>query len=200
MIIPNTNEMRNTRTIWFDFETTGLNPYHEKIIEISAKDNKGVVYDTLLKIDMALSPEITKITGITSEMLETQGKPYNQAIIDFYDYIISDTNNDRIFMIAHNGDAFDKIFLKTQLKKLNLQLPSKVNFIDSIFVSKLLYPKIYSHSMLSLGKYFSVINESAHRASGDVNALYKLWNIWMNEFNKQYGKNDIISVFNALYY
>jgi DNA polymerase-3 subunit alpha (Gram-positive type) len=200
MIIPNTNEMRNTRTIWFDFETTGLNPYHEKIIEISAKDNKGVVYDTLLKIDMALSPDITKITGITNEMLETQGKSYNQAIIDFHEYIISDKNNDRIFMIAHNGDAFDKIFLKTQLKKLNLQLPSKVNFIDSIFVSKLLYPKIYSHSMLSLGKYFSVINESAHRAAGDVNALYKLWNIWMNEFNKQYGKNDIISVFNAVYY
>ena len=199
MLQSNTNEMRNTRTIWFDFETTGLNPYHEKIIEISAKDNNGTIYDTLLKINSSLSPEITKITGITDEMLATQGRPYDEGIIDFYKYITSEMGNDRIFMIAHNGDAFDKIFLKTQLKKLNLQLPSKVNFIDSIFVSKILYPRIYSHSMLSLGKYFSVINESAHRAAGDVNALCKLWDIWMNEFNKKYGKNDIITVYNTIY-
>jgi DNA polymerase-3 subunit alpha (Gram-positive type) len=200
MIILNSNEMRNTRTIWFDFETTGLNPYHEKIIEISAKDSKGVVYDTLLKIDTPLSAEITKITGITNEMLETQGKPYNEAITEFYKYITCDTTNERIFMIAHNGDAFDRIFLKTQLKKLQLQLPTKVNFIDSIFVSKLLYPKINSHSMLSLGRYFSVVNESAHRASGDVNALCKLWDIWMNEFYRQYGKNDIITIYNTVYF
>jgi DNA polymerase-3 subunit alpha (Gram-positive type) len=192
--------MRNTRTIWFDFETTGLNPYHEKIIEISAKDSKGVVYDTLLKIDTPLSAEITKITGITNEMLETQGKPYNEAITEFYKYITSDTTNERIFMIAHNGDAFDRIFLKTQLKKLQLQLPTKVNFIDSIFVSKLLYPKINSHSMLSLGRYFSVVNESAHRAAGDVNALCKLWDIWMTEFYRQYGKNDIITIYNTVYF
>jgi DNA polymerase III alpha subunit (gram-positive type) len=192
--------MRNTRTIWFDFETTGLNPYHEKIIEISAKDSKGVVYDTLLKIDTPLSAEITKITGITNEMLETQGKPYNEAITEFYKYITSDTTNERIFMIAHNGDAFDRIFLKTQLKKLQLQLPTKVNFIDSIFVSKLLYPKINSHSMLSLGRYFAVVNESAHRAAGDVNALCKLWDIWMTEFYRQYGKNDIITIYNTVYF
>lgn len=200
MTTSNSKEMRNTRTIWFDFETTGLNPYHEKIIEISARDNRGVIFDTLLKIDSSLSSEITKITGITDELLEAQGKPYNETIINFYKYIIEDNTNDRIFMIAHNGDAFDRIFLRTQLKKLDLQLPSKVNFIDSIFVSKLLYPRMYSHSMLSLGKYFSVVNESAHRAAGDVNALYKLWDIWMIEFNKKYGKNDIITVYNTIYY
>ena len=199
MIISNTNEMRNTRTIWYDFETTGLNPFHEKIIEISARDNKGAIFDSLLKIDSVLSPDIIKITGITDEMLNTQGREYNQVIHDFYTYITSDTNNDRVFLIAHNGDAFDKIFLKTQLKKLNLQLPSKVNFVDSIFVTKLLYPKLYSHSMASLGKYFAVINESAHRAAGDVNALIKLWDIWMRDFNKRYGKNDIITVFNTIY-
>jgi hypothetical protein len=53
--------------------------------------------------------------------------------------------------------------------------------------------------MLSLGKYFSVVNENAHRAAGDVNALCKLWEIWMNEFSKQYGKNDIITIYNTVY-
>ena len=150
MIISSNDEMRNTRTIWFDFETTGLNPYHQKIIEISAKDNKGVIFDTLLKVDVTLDSEITKITGITNEMLSEQGKDYDTSIKNFYKYITSDNSYDRIFMIAHNGDAFDRIFLKTQLKKLNLQLPPKVNFVDSIFVSKLLYPRIFSHSMASL--------------------------------------------------
>lgn len=200
MIISSNDEMRNTRTIWFDFETTGLNPYHQKIIEISAKDNKGVIFDTLLKIDGTLDPEITKITGITNEMLSEQGNDYDSSIKNFYKYITSDNSYDRIFMIAHNGDAFDRIFLKTQLKKLNLQLPPKVNFVDSLFVSKLLYPRIFSHSMASLGKYFAIVNENAHRASGDVNALCKLWDIWMVEFNKQYHKNDIITVFNTVYY
>jgi DNA polymerase III epsilon subunit-like protein len=127
-------------------------------------------------------------------------------------------------MIAHNGDDFDKIFLKTQLKKLDLQIPSNVYFIDSIFVSKLLYPRIINHhSLLSLGRYFSVIDENAHihhtplhpytltplhqytytpihRSLGDVKTLYKLWNIWMSEFYKQYGKNDIITVYNTIYF
>jgi len=200
MIIATDSEMRNTRTIWFDFETTGLNPFHQRIIEISAKDNNGNTFDTLLKINGTLDAEIIKITGITNEMLETQGRDYNTAITDFYKYIVSDNSNQRIFMIAHNGDAFDRMFLKTQLKKLNLTLPSKVNFVDSIFVSKLLYPRIFSHSMASLGKYFSIVNESAHRAQGDVNALCKLWDIWMHEFNKQYGKNDIITVYNTVYF
>ena len=200
MIISSNDEMRNTRTIWFDFETTGLNPYHQKIIEISAKDNKGVIFDTLLKVDGTLDSEITKITGITNEMLSEQGKDYDTSIKNFYKYITSDNSYDRIFMIAHNGDAFDRIFLKTQLKKLNLQLPPKVNFVDSIFVSKLLYPRIFSHSMASLGKYFGIVNENAHRASGDVNALRKLWDIWMVEFYNQYQKNDIITVFNTVYY
>ena len=41
----------HTRTIWFDFETGGLNPFHHPIIEIAAIDNMGNRFESLLKID-----------------------------------------------------------------------------------------------------------------------------------------------------
>lgn len=192
--------MKGIRTIWFDFETTGLNPFHHKIIEISAIDNNGIRFDTLVKIDNNLDPEITKITGITDELLNTEGIPPEIAIQSFYQYILSDKLASRVFMIAHNGDSFDKLFLKTHLKKQNKSLPAKVLFIDSLFLSRLLYPKIFSHSLASLSKYFSITNHNAHRAQSDVNTLYNLWNIWMHEFEKQYGKNDLITVYNTIYY
>jgi DNA polymerase-3 subunit epsilon/DNA polymerase-3 subunit alpha (Gram-positive type) len=193
-------EMRN-RIIWYDLETTGLNPFHGQIIEISAKDNLGNTFDRLLRITEKLDPKVVEITKITDEMLLQEGGDYTQILIEFHNYIsMENKKNARTFLIAHNGDGFDRMFLKTQFKTLGLRFPSSVYFLDSLYVSRMLYPKIFSHSLASLSKYFGVINRSAHRAMSDVETLEKLWSIWIVEFERQFGKNDMISVYNQIYF
>ena len=59
-------------TFFIDFETKGLNPYHDEIIEFAIKK-----YNSELRITSLVKPtrtimipqKITEITGITSEMI-----------------------------------------------------------------------------------------------------------------------------------
>ena len=56
-------------TIILDFETSGLNPYHDDIIEIGAKVlNKDASFQCLVKpkSNKLISEKITEITGIKS--------------------------------------------------------------------------------------------------------------------------------------
>ena len=52
---------------------------------------------------------------------------------------------------------------------------NNINFIDSLLISRYLYPDMYSHSMSNLCKYFNIKNMASHRAMGDVNALELIW-------------------------
>ena len=69
------------RILLFDFETTGLYPDKEQIIEIGAvlmeKQNGAYVeidaFDQLLLADKPLSPKIIEITHITDEILLRDG-------------------------------------------------------------------------------------------------------------------------------
>ena len=62
-----------------DIETTGFSPIKDDIIEIGAikvKENKIInKYSQLIKINRLLSPAITRLTGITDEMLATGKMP-----------------------------------------------------------------------------------------------------------------------------
>jgi DNA polymerase III alpha subunit (gram-positive type) len=90
-------------------------------------------FESLLKIDSPLSPKVIELTKITDELLATRGADYNTTIREFHSYITKTTQPyTRTFMVAHNCDGFDKMFLKTALKKLGLSLPANIFFLDSL--------------------------------------------------------------------
>ena len=68
----------------FDFETTGLDPYGDKIIEIAAiRFKDGVIADRfvhLLNPERNIPPLITEITGISDSMV--RAAPTEEMIID----------------------------------------------------------------------------------------------------------------------
>ena len=78
-------------TIILDFETSGLNQYHDDIIEIGAKvlssDNK---FSVLLrpKSNEMISQEITTLTGISNKMLAKEGLRWQTAYTQFNDWIL----------------------------------------------------------------------------------------------------------------
>ena len=56
------------KLVWFDLETTGLNPFKDEVIEVAALNNEGLTYESLSKPEKRITPFITKITNITNEI------------------------------------------------------------------------------------------------------------------------------------
>lgn len=190
----------NQNKIWFDFETTGLNIYHEEIIEIGAINSKGDAFSTLVKPIRNISEKITKITKITNEMV--YGSPNEkQALIMFVNFCNNSfrTNNQEtpIYLIAHNGNSFDFMFLKQISKRHSVRLPNFV-FLDTINLSKLLFPERYSHSLASICKYYGICQENAHRAFDDARVLKLITEYMLKKYDQIYGISQIESVINNL--
>ncbi len=194
-------------TLIYDFETSGLNIYHDDVIEIGCRCLELDDYFTILIYplsDKLLSDKNQKITGITNEFLKKNGvKPLN-GYIQFFDYLLEKyTIDNHIVMIAHNGMAFDDIFLKRIHRYLQGEEHSEYDnmmkdiiFIDSLNISRLLYNDRQSYSLESMCKMFNILNKSPHRAMGDVDALSELWNHLVNKIKN---KNADISGSNLKY-
>ena len=98
------------RAIFLDVETTGLNPDHDEIIELamvpfyySEQDEVvcvGEAFTGLRQPSSTIPAEVTKITGITDEMVAGQAIDPN-TVAEFAG---------RNLIIAHNA-AFDRPFI-----------------------------------------------------------------------------------------
>jgi DNA polymerase III subunit alpha, Gram-positive type len=176
-------------TIYYDFETTGLNPYHDKIIEycFMIEDNTyNKFIESIVDPECKIEKKITDITGIHPDMFDNQ-KPIMFHISKIHNFI-SENINDSIFnvkksyLIAHNNTVFDKIFLEKELnyyKKTNIDKDININlkniyYIDSLLLARKLLPELRSHSLLSLSKHFK-IKQGNHRAYGDVKCLRDIY-------------------------
>lgn len=191
----------HTRTIWFDFETGGLNPFHHPIIEIAAIDNMENRFESLLKIDTPLSPKVVELTKITDELLATRGADYNTTIREFHSYITKTTQPyTRTFMVAHNCDGFDRMFLKTALKKLGLSLPTNIFFLDSLHVARYLMPERTSFAQAYIAEKYRIDNQNPHRAMGDVCVLRSIWTKLTEVYGTKHdGQTNIIHIYNQIY-
>jgi len=184
------------QTIILDFETSGLNPYHDDIIEIGAKiKDKEIQFQTLLKPKSGkpISKKINEITGISNKLLREKGKPWIAAYKDFFNWIIQNTNQSQtIAIISHNGNSFDFIFLKRllnslketgeEISKLNID---KIIFIDTLLLTKRLLPERSYYSQNSLAKYFQIPLVDEHRAIGDVIVLEQIYIRCIQELCRQ---------------
>jgi DNA polymerase III alpha subunit (gram-positive type) len=183
-------------TLIYDFETSGLNPYHDDVTEIGCKCLETNEHFTCLVqplSDRLLSDENQALTGITNKMLKKDGLLPLTAYKNFFDYLLKHfTMDTSITMVAHNGKVFDDIFLKRIHRYLQGEgyseydvMMEHIKLVDSLLVSRLLHPERYAHSMKAMCKLYNIKNEAAHRAMGDVDALTSLWTHLMNKIKSQ---------------
>jgi DNA polymerase III alpha subunit (gram-positive type) len=183
----NKNTIDRNDLIYFDFETTGLNPYHDKIIEYAFIQEENETYDIddiesyknntyiteLVNPNKKFEKKISEITGIHPDELEDKETIENQlpTIMKFINY---DMKSKNIYLVAHNCDSFDKLFLIEAIKQYNTtnnHLEYKhIHFIDSLNLCKKLLPDIKSYSLKNITKHFN-INSGTHRAMSDTIAL-----------------------------
>ena len=197
------NNNEHNDLIYFDFETTGLNPYKDKIIEYAFiqefKDEKYDIKDiesysdntyinSLVNPETKFDKKITQITGIHPDELDIQ---YNiniclPNIMHFINYNMKTRN---IYMVAHNCDGFDKLFLINNIKNYNIRFKTQldykhIKFIDSINLCKKLFPQLKSYSLKNMTTHFN-ISSGTHRAMSDTIALKELFHKLINKLAEE---------------
>ena len=159
--------------IFYDFETTGLNPFTEEIIEYSFynfTDNTKLT--NYIKPSKAIKQIITRITGITNEILRDQTHEPNH-VVPIFKFIGTEKAT---FLVAHNNDGFDKFFLRNLFRpheEFNA-LSKQWKYIDTIPFAKMMMPYQKGYSLKALCKHFN-ITEGGHRAESDTEALRKVY-------------------------
>lgn len=169
-----------------DFETTGLMPTSDEIIECALKIyEKPIVYSTLVKPDHVgkappgyhgayILPKITEITGITNQMIHKQGICQEMLAKQMYEFF---KKNGVKYIVAHNGEGFDFILLKLLFLKYNYDF-TQFLYIDTMYLFKRIFQKMgikcKSFSQKNLCELFRIHQENAHRALGDVEDLEQL--------------------------
>ncbi|MGL4562872.1 MAG: single-stranded-DNA-specific exonuclease RecJ [Brevinema sp.] len=157
----------NQELVFFDIETTGLDPEHDEITEIAAIITKNGVeidhFQCLVKTSQPLNSKIIEITGITNKMLESEGICIQEALQKFINFI-----GDRV-LIGHNIIGFDMKFIQIQLKKyLNTSITNHP--IDTLPLSRVMFKHLKSHALFVIGEFLGLFVDQTklHRALNDV--------------------------------
>ena len=145
-----------------DIETTGLLAKRDSIIEVSAvryrNGCKSASFSSLVNPHEPLDDFIVTLTGITDEML-VEAPDIREVLPRFLAFLSND------ILIGHNVN-FDINFL---IEKCALcEIPGMGNdFIDTMRISRRMFPDLPSHSLDSLRNFFDLGDRPAHRALGD---------------------------------
>jgi len=160
----------------FDFETTGLDSRADEIIEVGAiklVDFKPVAQmSSLIKPAQVLPDLVTKISGITADMLE--GQPSMAEVMPKFLEFISGS-----MLVAHNAD-FDMAFLSAACAKMGYLLSWPC--VCTLKMARSFLPQLESKNLDTLAKYYDLEFESRHRSIGDVKVTSAvLQNLLTNE-------------------
>lgn len=157
------------KPIYYDTETTGVKPGKDRIIEIAAFDPTGDrTFCTFTNPECPIPAESTAITNITDEMVK--GAPLiKEALEQFMEFCTGE-----YVLIAHNNDAFDKLFLEAEFARAGISMP-KWTFIDSLKWSRKYRSDLPRHSLQFLREAYGIEANQAHRALDDVFVLHKVF-------------------------
>ncbi len=152
-----------------DIETTGLGAKGNKITEISifVHDGTKVIkeFTTLVNPEVPISYSITRLTGITDDMVRNAPKFYEIAK-DVIKY-----TQDCIF-VAHSVN-FDFNVIKHELQELGSDYKRKK--LCTVRLSRKLMPGQRSYSLGSLCTTLGIKINGRHRARGDAEATVILF-------------------------
>ena len=151
----------------FDFETTGMSPVHDRVVELAAlridTDGEERAFQRLVNPGRPIPPGVTNIHHITDEMVADAPR-FPAVAREFLEFADGST------LVAHNAH-FDLGFLQESLARCGLPL-WRGRTIDSVKLAKRCFPGMASYRLQSLRLALHLDddpgNDQAHRAGADV--------------------------------
>lgn len=172
------NDISNLPFVILDLETTGIDPFRSEITEIAiitAGSLNEEMFHTLINPQILIPEEITRITGITNEMVQDKPKIYD--VLPLVEAIISNA-----IFVSHNV-MFDLAFFDVAFQKY---LGKKLNspYMCTLELSRRLL-KLPSHNLSNLAQHFGIKLECAHRALYDTIALKEIFIILLSKLKEK---------------
>ena len=168
------------RYIAIDFETTGLNPKTDRIIEIGAvlfENGKPCeTFSTLVNPGVTIPARITEITNITNGMVMTAPSESSaiSRLVDFMGVALYG----RTVLCAHNAD-FDMKFLCETLIRHGYS--GTIDSVDTLTIAREMVSGVENYKLTTLIEHYGIETGQAHRATSDALACGKLLAIFLDE-------------------
>ncbi|MCX8032354.1 MAG: exonuclease domain-containing protein [Thermoleophilia bacterium] len=159
-------ELHEVPFVALDLETTGSRPGVSKITEIGAVRIEGLKevarFNTLVNPMRPIPPMITRITGITQEMVADAPR-IEEVLPEFLEFLQG------AVVVAHNA-AFDVGFLNYELARLKGRKLGE-GAIDTLPLSRVLLPGLPNYRLHTLAEALSAPVAACHRALADALAV-----------------------------
>jgi DNA polymerase III subunit epsilon len=162
--------MAKTKKIYavVDIETTGGMARRDRITEIAIVLYDGTeiidTYSTLINPERSIPYEITRITGITEDMIADAPRFFEVA-----KKIVTMTEG--AIFVAHNV-RFDYSFIREEFGALGFTYTRRQ--LDTVVLSRKAFPGLKSYSLGNLIRHFGIEVTHRHRALDDVLATVNI--------------------------
>ena len=165
-----------------DLETTGLDPYYDEIIEMSAlKIVDGNIVDSfseLVRPQNEIDDFIIELTGITNEML-SKASSIEDVLPKFLAFVGSS------IIVGHNVN-FDINFIYDYSLKY-LDRPFSNDFVDTLRIARKVLPNLNHHRLDDLVSYYSLKPRKEHRALSDCDLTFSIYLKLKDDSLSKYG-------------
>lgn len=170
VVVENKNKfLKENDCVVFDVETTGLDPNTCEIIEFGAvkvRDGKMIeTFSCLIKPSQEIPDQITRLTGISNEMVENC-PTIKDVLQDFYKF----TRNS--ILVAYNiGFDYKFIYLAGIAQGFNFDNKQ----LDALALAKNKIKGIKNYKLKTVATALNVSLEGAHRAVNDAIATAEVF-------------------------
>lgn len=165
----------------FDLETTGVSPYNDEVIEISAvKARKGKVveeFSELVNPQRTIPFAASRVNNITDDMV-LDAPFFDEVLRHFLEFVGEDV------LVGHNIQSFDMKFIYRDCERYFHQLITN-DYVDTLILAKRCFPEWRHRRLGDLADYYGISTQGAHRALADCRMNQRVFELLGKEMNTE---------------
>lgn len=165
----------------FDLETTGVSPYNDEVIEISAvKARKGKVveeFSQLVNPKRTIPFAASRVNNITDDMV-SDAPFFDEVLRNFLKFVGEDV------LVGHNIQSFDMKFIYRDCERYFHQLITN-DYVDTLILAKRCFPEWRHRRLGNLADYYGISTQGAHRALADCRMNQRVFELLGKEMNTE---------------